>query len=61
MIKPLHLMTPEEKAELMKQLRKDAEGDEFFTGALGNKNSFFIAKPIRRRKPAAPKRTKATA
>lgn len=52
-------MTPREKEELMKELRKDAEAEEFFTGVLGNKNSFFIAKPLRRRKPSAPKKSKA--
>lgn len=61
MKKPLHLLTPEEKAELMKELRKDAEGDEFFTGVLGNKNSFFIANPIRRRKPVVRSKAKVTA
>jgi hypothetical protein len=51
-------MTPKEKNDLLQLLRKDAEGDELFTGALGNKNSFFIAKPARRRKPAARKMAK---
>jgi hypothetical protein len=61
MNKPLHLLTPEEKAELMKELRQDAEGDDLFTGVLGNKNSFFIAKPPRRRGPTARQSAKATA
>ena len=62
MQKALHLLTPEEKAELMQRLLKEAEVDDlYFTGALGNKNSFFIARPARRRKPAARKRAKVTA
>lgn len=61
MQKPLHLLTPEEKAELMKELQKDAEGDELFTGVLGNKNSFFIAKPLRRTKHVLRKKAKVTA
>ena len=55
-------MTPEEKAALKALMI--AEGymdDDDFPGVLGNKNSFFIAKPIRRRKPAARKTAKASA
>ena len=61
MRKPLHLMTPREKEELMKDLRKDAEAEEFFTGVLGNKNSFFIAKPLRSKSPTPRTKPKATA
>ena len=61
MQKPLHLLTPEEKAELMKELQKDAEGDELFPGVLGNKNSFFIAKPPRHRRPVLRMSAKVTA
>lgn len=42
------MLTPEEKADLMKELSKDAEGNDLFKGVLDNKNS-FIAKPPRRR------------
>jgi len=59
MKKPLHLLTPDEKAELMKELRRDAEGDELFPGVLGNRNSFFIAKPVRRRASATRAKAKA--
>ena len=61
MQKPLHLLTPEEKAELMKELLKEAENDHLFTGALGNKNSFFIARPDRRIKPATQRKAKVSA
>ncbi|WP_395746299.1 hypothetical protein [Prosthecobacter sp.] len=61
MKKPLYLLTPAEKAELMQELRKDAEGEKFFTGVLGNKNSFFIAKPLRRKKAASRKSAKTAA
>ena len=60
--KPIAQMTPEEKAALVAVMR--AEGyfdDDDFPGVLGNKNSFFIAKPARRRKPVARKVAKATA
>lgn len=60
MRKSLHLLTPAEKAKLMKQLRKDAEGEKFFSGVLGNKNSFFIAKPLPHRDASSRKPAKAT-
>ena len=61
MLKPLHQLTPEEKSALVERLKLDAIAEEHFTGVLGNRNSFFIAKPARRRKPAAKKSVKATA
>ncbi len=61
MKKPLHLLTAEEKVELMKELRKDAEGEELFPGVLVNKNSFFVARPVRAKKPAPRKAVKASA
>ena len=61
MIKPLSQMNPKEKAALVAQMKRDFAAEEFFTGVLGNRNSFFVAKPPRRRKPAARKPAKATA
>jgi hypothetical protein len=55
-------LTASEKAILVAAMR--AEGyfdDDDFPGVLGNKNSFFIAHPIRRRKSASRKRAKVTA
>jgi hypothetical protein len=54
-------MTPEEKAALIERLKEDAALEEHFTGVLGNRNSFFIAKPVRQRKPAPKKPVKASA
>lgn len=55
MQKSLSQLTPEEKAELVARLKLDVAAEEHFTGVLGNRNSFFIARPARRRKPAARK------
>ena len=61
MIKPLHLLSPAEKAALVAQMKIDFAAEELFTGVLGNRNSFFIAKPVRRKKPVVLKRAKAGA
>jgi hypothetical protein len=53
-------LTPKERAELKKHLFKLAESDHLFPGYLGNKNSFFIAKPAPRRRKAV-KRAKVAA
>ncbi|MFN0077956.1 MAG: hypothetical protein ACKVY0_15985 [Prosthecobacter sp.] len=55
MLKPLHLLTPEEKAALIASLNKDAEGEKHFTGVLGNRNSIMLPKPVARRVLAAVK------
>ncbi|MFN0079728.1 MAG: hypothetical protein ACKVY0_24960 [Prosthecobacter sp.] len=61
MNKPLHLLTPEEMAELTARLKAeyDTEGD--LPMILGNRNNLFFARPTRRLKPAVRKPAKATA
>ncbi len=61
MIKPLGQMSPREKAALVAQMKRDFAAEEFFTGVLGNRNSFFVAKPARRRKPVGKKSSKSAA
>jgi len=61
MQKPLSELTPKEKADLVARLKLDAAAEEHFTGVLGNRNSFFIARTTRRRKPAARKPAQAKA
>lgn len=61
MQKPLSQLTPKEKADLVARLKLDAAAEQHFTGVLGNRNSFFIARPARRRKSALRKKVKATA
>lgn len=53
MQKPLSKMTQEEKSHLMKHLLYLAELEGDFPGYLGNKNSFFVAKPAPRRRKTA--------
>ena len=53
-------LSPAAKTALKKRLMKLVESDHLFPGYLGNKNSFFIAKPLPRRRKTA-KRAKATA
>ena len=55
MIKPLHLLSPAEKAALVAQMKIDFAAEEFFPDVLGNRNSFFIAKPVRKTKVPARK------
>ncbi len=52
MIKPIHLMTPEEKAELVARMKADGTYDDDFVGFLGNVNQLLWAipdRPARRR------------
>ncbi|WP_395717161.1 hypothetical protein [Prosthecobacter sp.] len=53
-------LSPAAQAALKKRLTKLAESDHLFPGYLGNKNSFFIAKPEPRRRKTA-KRAKVVA
>jgi hypothetical protein len=48
--KPTSQMT---EPELVAYLKVQFAAEDVFTGVLGNKNSFFIAKPVRRRRTAA--------
>ena len=50
MMKPLAQMTQAEKDRLTKHMQMLVELEGDFTGVLGNKNSFFVAKPARRRR-----------
>lgn len=54
-------LTPKERAELKKHLFKLAESEHLFPGYLGNKNSFFIAKPAPRRRRKSAKKAKEAA
>ena len=49
-LKPTSQMT---EPELVAYLKVQFSAEDVFTGVLGNKNSFFIAKPVRRRRTAA--------
>ncbi|HBJ82353.1 MAG TPA: hypothetical protein DDZ88_00430 [Verrucomicrobiales bacterium] len=60
-MKPFADLTPKEFAALKKHLFKLAESEHLFPGYLGNKNSFFIAKPAPRRRRKAAKKTKVAA
>ncbi|MBK8039436.1 MAG: hypothetical protein IPK22_20230 [Verrucomicrobiaceae bacterium] len=60
MQKPLAKMTQAEKDRLMKHMQMLVELEGDFPGYLGNKNSFFIAKPAPRRRKAV-KRAKVAA
>ena len=55
MLKPIHLMSPEEKAELVARMKAKGYYDDDFVGILGNLNSILGALPDRSRKPAARK------
>ena len=55
--KPTSQMTEE---ELVAFLKVKFAAEDHFTGVLGNKNSFFVAKPVRRRKAVSRKSIKAT-
>lgn len=61
MQKPLSQMTQEEKDRLMKHMQMLVELEGDFPGYLGNKNSFFIAKPLTRRRRKTAKRAKVAA
>ncbi|MBK8090945.1 MAG: hypothetical protein IPK32_02805 [Verrucomicrobiaceae bacterium] len=60
MMKPLAQMTPAEKSRLTKHMQMLVELEGDFPGVLGNKNSFFIAKPAARRRKTV-KRAKVAA
>jgi len=53
-------MTQAEKSRLTKHMQMLVELEGDFPGVLGNKNSFFIAKPLPRRRKTA-KRSKVAA
>ena len=53
-------MTQAEKVRLTKHMQMLVELEGDFTGVLGNKNSFFIAKPAPRRRKTI-KRSKVAA
>ena len=57
MQKPFSELTQAELDVLMKHLEALAASEKDFPGVLGNKNSFFIAKPLPRRRKAAKKAT----
>jgi hypothetical protein len=61
MRKPLHLLTPEERAALAAELKKEGELEGDLPLFIGNPNSLFLARPARRKKPAARKVAKVTA
>ncbi len=54
-------LSPEAQTALKKRLTKLAESDHLFPGYLGNKNSFFIAKPAPRRRRKTAKKAKVAA
>jgi len=54
-------MTQAEKSRLTKHMQMLVELEGDFPGVLGNKNSFFIAKPAPRRRRKTAKRPKAAA
>ncbi len=56
--KPRSEMT---KEELVAHLKEMYAAEDYFTGVLGNRNSFFIAKPLRRKKAVAKRAAKTTA
>ncbi|MCF7787071.1 MAG: hypothetical protein K9N47_13175 [Prosthecobacter sp.] len=57
-MKPFADLTPKEMASLRKHLMKLAGAEHLFPGYLGNKNSFFIAKPLPRRRRKVVKKAK---
>jgi len=54
-------MTQAEKSRLTKHMQMLVELEGDFPGVLGNKNSFFIAKPMPHRRRKTAKRPKAAA
>lgn len=61
MRKPLHLMTPEEKAALAAQLKKEAELEGDLPVFIGNPKSLFAAYRVESGKRPARQRTKVLA
>ena len=60
-MKPFAELTSQEMESLKKHLMELVEAERDFTGVLGNKNSFFIAKPAPRRRRKTAKKTKVAA
>ncbi len=60
-MKPFAELTSEEMESLKKHLMELVEAERDFTGVLGNKNSFFIAKPAPRRRRKIAKKAKVAA
>lgn len=52
MNKPLHLLTPAEKAELVARMKKQFAAEEFFTGVLGNRHAVVLPRRRVRKAPA---------
>ncbi len=55
MRKSLHLLNPEEKAELAAYMKEQFAAEEFFTGVLGNRHAVVL--PRRRVRKATPKKS----
>ena len=60
-MKPFAELTSEEMESLKKHLMELVEAERDFTGVLGNKNSFFIAKPAPRRRRKTAKKARVAA
>ena len=60
-MKPFAELTSQEMESLKKHLMELVEAERDFTGVLGNKNSFFIAKPAPRRRRKTAKKAKVAA
>lgn len=56
MNKPLHLLTPKEKAELVARMKQQFAAEEFFTGVLGNRHAVVL--PRRRSRNTAAKKAR---
>lgn len=61
MKKPIAQLSPEEKARRLARAKAEAELEGDLPVFLGNPNSLFLARPLRRRKPAARKVATVTA
>jgi hypothetical protein len=60
-MKPFAELTSQEMESLKKHLMELVEAERDFTGVLGNKNSFFIAKPAPRRRRKTAKKARVAA
>jgi hypothetical protein len=54
-------LSPAAQTALKKHLMELVEAERYFPGYLGNKNSFFVAKPLPRRRRKTAKRAKVAA
>ena len=61
MRKPVSELSNKEKSRRLARARKDADMEGDLPVFLGNPNSLFLARPARRRMPAARKIAKVTA